>query len=363
MATIADKLKYTTATTKKLIIAEGDIGTEMFFLISGEVEILNLGRVVKTLSDGAFFGEVALLYGDKRTATIRAKSFCHLYSLTKDDFQTALDSHPACIDAIYGTAQETKHLKEHFIKKIPLFKDVAGNAEFVLNISMALKSCSYHPKQPIIQEGEYGSEMFFIARGETEVTKEDKHLAVLKQGDFFGEMALLFCDRRNATISATNYCHLYCLTQEAFETMAVAFPKWWESINSSKHLFKRAPPPSSTTTTTKTEEAPTSKRTVRSSVHGLILPSFAAPPTDVSSSVEVKKQSTSTQPTTPASTDSKEKLEQVLSERQCLICVDKEKNMVVVPCGHVSACEICIKPLRKCPICRGPIQSTMKLFF
>ena len=75
-----------------IIHCQGDFGREMFFLSRGSVEILiedketKMPIAVKTLSDGAYFGEYALLYHERRSASVRALTYCDLYILTKDDF-------------------------------------------------------------------------------------------------------------------------------------------------------------------------------------------------------------------------------------------------------------------------------------
>jgi hypothetical protein len=52
-------------------------------LQQGEVEVVFGDRVVSTLGEGSFFGEIALLFESKRTASIRAKTYCDLYVLRK----------------------------------------------------------------------------------------------------------------------------------------------------------------------------------------------------------------------------------------------------------------------------------------
>ncbi len=49
------------------IVTAGDVGTEMYFISQGEVEVVVDGRVVGTLGEGSFFGEIALLFESKRT--------------------------------------------------------------------------------------------------------------------------------------------------------------------------------------------------------------------------------------------------------------------------------------------------------
>ena len=54
-------------------------------------------------------------------------------------------------------------------------------------------------------------------------------------------------------------------------------------------------------------------------------------------------------------------------ETMCVVCFDAPKDHIIVPCGHQCVCARCAEQLTKtrtpmCPVCRGPIQQTMKVF-
>ena len=68
------------------LVHEGRVGTEMYFIQSGLVEVLTQHRqfMIKVLADGCYFGDVSLLLGCKRTASIRAKTMGTLSVLKKD---------------------------------------------------------------------------------------------------------------------------------------------------------------------------------------------------------------------------------------------------------------------------------------
>lgn len=93
----------TKRTVKKgsFLIQEGEIGKEMFILEKGEVEITkrtleNEQYTVAVLreQDHAFFGELALMDEDKRSATIKALRECDVLVLKRDDFETLGNSNP-----------------------------------------------------------------------------------------------------------------------------------------------------------------------------------------------------------------------------------------------------------------------------
>eukprot|EP01062_Namystynia_karyoxenos_P082505 TRINITY_DN9309_c0_g1_i1.p1 TRINITY_DN9309_c0_g1~~TRINITY_DN9309_c0_g1_i1.p1 ORF type:complete len:1381 (+),score=388.13 TRINITY_DN9309_c0_g1_i1:147-4145(+) len=84
------------AVPDQYIIKVGDIGEEMFFLVHGYADvIIPTGALVATLSPGDAFGEVALLSTDcKRTASIRALTFCDLLRLERHYFLLCLLEFP-----------------------------------------------------------------------------------------------------------------------------------------------------------------------------------------------------------------------------------------------------------------------------
>lgn len=78
-----------------LIIRSGDQGNDMFFIDRGRVQILNAEHTVTdTLSDGDFFGEIALFLDRPRTADVRAVTFCDVYRLDRTMLEKVLLHHP-----------------------------------------------------------------------------------------------------------------------------------------------------------------------------------------------------------------------------------------------------------------------------
>jgi CRP-like cAMP-binding protein len=75
----------------------------------------------------------------------------------------------------------------------------------------------------IFREGEPGREMYVIQEGRVRilktVRKQEKSLAILKPGDFFGEMAILNDHVRTATAAAIDDCKILAFDQTTFEAM------------------------------------------------------------------------------------------------------------------------------------------------
>jgi putative ABC transport system ATP-binding protein len=74
------------------IIRQGEIGDEFFVIGKGAVDVDMDGEYKATLQPGAFFGEVSLLQQQPRNATVRAKTDVACFVLSKEEFQSIVDT-------------------------------------------------------------------------------------------------------------------------------------------------------------------------------------------------------------------------------------------------------------------------------
>ena len=82
-----------------IIIKEGTIGTKMYFIQEGIVDIvMSNGEVATSLSDGSYFGEICLLTNARRVASVRAETYCNVFSLSVNHFNAVLDQVICLID-------------------------------------------------------------------------------------------------------------------------------------------------------------------------------------------------------------------------------------------------------------------------
>lgn len=89
------------------IFRHGDPGDAMYFIYKGEVEIVSKeNTVIAKVFDGAFFGEMALLFDAKRNAMARATQFCDLYVLKKESFNHVSKKYPEFLEHINEVVQQ-----------------------------------------------------------------------------------------------------------------------------------------------------------------------------------------------------------------------------------------------------------------
>lgn len=82
------------ATAGEVMIAEGKTGHEFYVLVSGNAKVTRAGKHVATLSPGDFFGELALLDPQPRTATVTMETDGELLEVTQREFWTLVDDIP-----------------------------------------------------------------------------------------------------------------------------------------------------------------------------------------------------------------------------------------------------------------------------
>ena len=116
-------------------------------------------------------------------------------------------------------------LRREIIEAIPLFEDVGEN--FIYDVAMKLEFIVATPGDYLIKAGEVGNDMFLIVNGEVQVLNEDESrvLAVLSDGDYFGEVAMLTSAKRNATVKTTEICNLYRLKKKTFKKIIAKHPR------------------------------------------------------------------------------------------------------------------------------------------
>ena len=102
------------------------------------------------------------------------------------------------------------------IAQVPMFAELdRKQLEAVANL---LKPRFAVPGEMLIHKGDRGDSMYFICSGEVQVHAAGKSIK-LARGDFFGEMALLLAQPRQADVTAMSYCLLLILEDEDFQAL------------------------------------------------------------------------------------------------------------------------------------------------
>jgi voltage-gated potassium channel len=94
-----------------VICRKGEAGDQMYFIVEGRVSVATSSPV--ELGSGSFFGEMALITGEPRSATVSAVTEVSLLSLFSVDFQMLSSSSPEIAEIIRKTALERRGAIPH----------------------------------------------------------------------------------------------------------------------------------------------------------------------------------------------------------------------------------------------------------
>ena len=233
LTVIALAMKERTYTGGQDIVTYGDLGFECFILDEGAVDIIvykdgtspkdpelnNKIAFTKYLDKPFSFGEIALLYNDKRTATVRANTDCKCYVLDGKTFKYIL----------VKKSFQKKNLSPEFLESIDLFNNLDRYEKLKLINMLSIRV--FQKGEYVFKEGDEGDNFYMIEEGQVECVKKLtdstgfveanlKHIRDLMEGQHFGELALLTPGgkgKRSLSIRCkTDQCKLLYLNRDDF---------------------------------------------------------------------------------------------------------------------------------------------------
>jgi voltage-gated potassium channel len=114
------------------------------------------------------------------------------------------------------------------VARVPLFASMDEGE--IAEITKLLYTRTYLPGVPIVRTGDAGDAMFLIAGGEAIVEASSTKQVVLKEGDFFGEMALLERRRHAHDVVAKTRCRVYVLDTQSLSRLSARHPEILQRI-------------------------------------------------------------------------------------------------------------------------------------
>ena len=245
---IAQRLLLRHVPAREMVFAEGSAGDAFYMVESGEVQILSSAsegqRVLATLREGEYFGEMALLTGKSRPTGARAVRDTNVWMLYRTDFEELLIRHPSISLALNRALSQRlleadRRFHDAHLGRIPLFRGL--NPSQLEEVSRQLSAEIFRRGEVVCTEGEEADRMWFIESGQAEevirVDGDEVRLATLRDGDFFGEVALLTGAVQATRVRATTDLQLWSLKKEEFDKLLLRYPN--VAIHLSQTLSQR----------------------------------------------------------------------------------------------------------------------------
>ena len=176
-------------------------------------------RIVVRIGEGSIFGEVGLISGRRRGATIRAAEDCILVEISRTAALRLMATLPQARETVERITNERQLLQ--VFRSGLLAPDVA-------EVIATAETRVIKPGEAVIQEGEKSADIFIIRSGSMVVEKtiggRQIFLSYLPAGSYFGEMALIDGEPRTATVRAAIRSVVLRFDGEAFRRLLHEHP-------------------------------------------------------------------------------------------------------------------------------------------
>ncbi|XP_069581239.1 cGMP-dependent protein kinase 1-like isoform X2 [Brachyistius frenatus] len=197
--------------TDACIIEEGDVGSLVYVMEEGKVEVTKEGMKLCTMGPGRVFGELAILYNCTRTATVRTVACVKLWAIDRQCYQTIMMR--------TGLIKHAEYMD--FLKSVPTFQGLPE--ETLSKLADVMEETHYEDGEYIIRQGARGDTFFILSKGTVNVTQRDStnqelvHLRELTRGNWFGEKALQGEDVRTANVIAAGAVTCLVIDRDSFK--------------------------------------------------------------------------------------------------------------------------------------------------
>ncbi|SNS57871.1 FAD-dependent oxidoreductase [Sphingopyxis indica] len=204
----------------EVVFEKGEPGSSLFAIAEGEALVEVGPGVTVPIEQGSIFGEVGLISGRKRGATIRAGADSIFVELSRTAALKLMAAVPGAKRAINRISLERQLLQ--------IFKG-GLTVEDLAPVVDEAEVIRVPAGKAVVEEGDDGDDVYVIRSGSMVVEKDiggkPIFLRYLPAGSYFGEMAVLSGEKRNATVKAAVGSEVIKLTGAGFKAMLAARPQ------------------------------------------------------------------------------------------------------------------------------------------
>lgn len=206
------------------VVRQGVVADAFYLVRRGTLHVIEEDvangneKVIRTLGRGESFGELGLLQGSPRAATVRALEDAEVYEIDKATFERLLADlieMPSFGPTLQAAAE---------LRTLPCFSHLEPD-----ELSDLLRFgdwVRFAPGETIVKEGDKGDAFYALESGQVEVLRKRRHIQTQGPGSYFGEVALLIDVPRTATVKSLTSVRAFRVERRGFnKLMKRAFKK------------------------------------------------------------------------------------------------------------------------------------------
>jgi CRP-like cAMP-binding protein len=203
-----------------LLIEIGQPATALYWLAHGTVTVARDGAELGELHTGAFFGEIALVGGTKRTAQVTARDDVWVLEIPARAVENAATKHPKLAEVLAHHARA--RLLANLTRTSELFRALDDDDRDALLAKFATELVA--AGTTFIREGEKNEHLWVVVSGRCEVQSAGGAIAELGPGAAVGEISLVSRAVAVANVIAVEPAVLLRLSRTDFEAVAKKHP-------------------------------------------------------------------------------------------------------------------------------------------
>ncbi len=197
-----------------IVFRKNDYTNSFMTIIQGEVDVeTDDGKTIR-LTQGQFFGEMSLLSGRRRSATVRAAENCVLLESPRRD-----------IVKLMNTYEQVRRVIDQFFIIRTLRAGLVPDAPFdeLQIVAESAELISYKKDDVLFNEGDDATGLHVIRNGSVSVSRRiggrEIVTSYVAAGNYVGEMGLVGQSKRSATVKATVATESIFLNADVFNNM------------------------------------------------------------------------------------------------------------------------------------------------
>jgi CRP-like cAMP-binding protein/thioredoxin reductase len=214
----------------EIVFRRNDYTNSFYSVLDGEVDIQvdpTDPKEVVTLQTGQFFGEMGLISGRRRTATVVARTPCLLLEVPRNTMIRLERSVPE-VKRVIDDVAIVRQIRSYLAPQVDesLLADVVKKSSIV----------SYKPNEVLIEEGANDDAVYLIRAGSVTVSRKlngkDTVLSYVAAGNYVGEMSLLMHAPRSATVKASVAAEAIKIDSVSFRSLLDREPEIKQQVES-----------------------------------------------------------------------------------------------------------------------------------
>ncbi len=230
---LISELKWIALKAGETLLRQGDPSASMYVVAAGRLDVsidqpCGTPIVVGEIGPGETAGEMQILTGGKRTATVRAQGNVELVELPKDVIRRLMDRNPKMAEDLAVAVR--RRIRRNLVATI-LPKLLGPHAHEALDdIETYSEWFQLKQGEVLFHQGAPGDSLYIVISGRLRVVREDgsgseREVGMVTRGESVGEMALFTGEARTATVYGFRDSELIRFSEEAYRQISERYPQ------------------------------------------------------------------------------------------------------------------------------------------